>query len=133
MTKISAGVSALLPWPVWMSRLPSLLLDERVGYLMIGFDSLSMLVESAPTMTVALASMLELKIVERRTGILADYGSCSLLAANARTMIGAELTVHSVQVDAAYAQEMIGAGAEMMDHLVQIDDFPSLSQVDLHQ
>ena len=64
MTKISAGVSALLPWPVWMSRLPSLLLDERVGYLMIGFDSLSMLVESAPTMTVALASMLELKIVE---------------------------------------------------------------------
>jgi len=107
VTKISAGVSALLPWPVWLSHLPSLLLDERVGYLMIGFDSLSMLVESAPTMTVALASMLELKIVERQTGILADYGSCSLLAANGRTMIGAELTVHSVQVDAAYAQGWI--------------------------
>ena len=58
VTKISAGVSALLPWPVWLSHLPSLLLDERVGYLMIGFDSLSMLVESSPTMMVALARCL---------------------------------------------------------------------------
>jgi hypothetical protein len=131
VTKVSAGVSALLPWPVWRRPLPSLVvLEEQMDYL-IGFDSSSMLVESAPTMTVVLASVvLGLKIVEEQTNNLADYcGSYS--SQNAQTMMGAELTIHSVQVNAAYAQQMIGA--EMMVHSLQEDEFPTLSRAELQQ
>jgi hypothetical protein len=105
-------------------------LEEQMDYL-IGFDSSSMLVESAPTMTVVLASVvLGLKIVEEQTNNLADYcGSYS--SQNAQTMMGAELTIHSVQVNAAYAQQMIGA--EMMVHSLQEDEFPTLSRAELQQ
>ena len=133
VTKESAGVSALLPWPVWRRPLPSLVvLEERMDYYLIGFDSSSMLVESAPTMTVVLASVvLGLKIVEEQTNNLADYCGSYSSQNHAQTMMGAELTIHSVQVNAAYAQEMIGA--EMMVHSLQEDEFPTLSRAELQQ
>ena len=114
VTQISAGARVLLLWSVCLIRLPSLVPEERVDY-QIGFES-SMLVESAPTMTVvlavlALASVLGLKALEERMGILADCGSCSLPAANAQAIIG----------------------AEMMDHSVQVDEFPTMSFDELHQ
>ena len=88
-----------------------------------------MLVESAPTMTVALAPMLVIVLVmmpfQNRAGILADYENCSLTSAQAK--IGAEMLVHSVHVvDAANAQALIGE--EMVVH-----EFPTLSRAELHQ
>ena len=95
-----------------------------------------MLVESAPTMTVSLASMLVLMAVQTQTGILADYESCSTLsgAANAQAMIGAEMMVHSVHVvDAANAQALLIGEEMMVHHVVQVDEFLTLSRAELHQ